>query len=83
MKIKEIIPQKRDGVITSGKVTIEENDKEYEFSAQMSDLLDDTIYPNLCSVWKREIKKKEEFAKVDEKAINAKLKKMKGKKVGE
>jgi hypothetical protein len=83
MKMKEIIPQKRDGVITSGKVTIEDEGKEYEFSAQMADLMDDDIFPNLCSVWKREIKKKKEFAKVNEKAINAKLKKMKGKKVGE
>jgi hypothetical protein len=79
MKIKEIIPQKRDGVITSGMVTIEEEGEEYVFSAQMADLMDDTIFPNLCSVWKREIKKKKEFAKVNEKAINDKLKKFKGK----
>jgi hypothetical protein len=79
MKIKEIIPQKRDGVITSGKVTIEDEGEEYVFSAQMMDLMDDDIFPNLCSVWKRDIKKKKEFAKVNEKAITTKVKKRKGK----
>jgi hypothetical protein len=78
MKIKEIIPQKRDGVITSGRVTIEDEGEEYVFSAQMMDLMDDDIYPNLCSVWKRDIENKKEFAKVNEKAKNAKVKKLKG-----
>jgi hypothetical protein len=79
MKIKEIIPQKRDGVITSGKVTIEDEGEEYGFSAQMMDIMDDDIFPNLCSVWKREIKKKKEFAKMSEEAINTKVNKRKGK----
>jgi hypothetical protein len=79
MKVKEIIPQKREGVIESGKVIIEENGKEYTVSAKMMDILDDDTFPNLCSVWKRDIKKKEEFAKMNEKAITDKVKKFKGK----
>ena len=85
MKIKDIEVQegKKPNGGESAKITIEKDGKEYVFSAQLQDVLDDAIFENLCGVFKREIKKRVAFNKMNKQAKEAKVKSLKGKKIAE
>jgi len=61
--------------------TIEEEGKDYVFSAQLQDVLDDAIFKNLCGVFKRAIKKKEAFNKISKQTKETKVKALKGKEI--
>ena len=83
MKVKDIEIQKGGGENSgeSAKITIEEDGKEYVFSAQLQDVLDDAIFKNLCGVFKRAIKKKVAFNKISKQVKETKVKALKGKEI--
>ena len=83
MKIKNIEPQvgNEQNNTEMAKITIEEDGKLYIYSAQLQDVLDDTIFKNLCGVFKREIKKKIAFNKLNKQAKETKIESLKGKEI--
>ena len=77
IELDEMGPEK----IPTARVKLEKDGTQYVFGAQAAYLIDDDKYNKLCTVWEREIAKREKLMNVDKTEVKSKLAKLKGKKI--